>query len=64
MKTITIDDNPSVLSLMQYILNKIDPNGTHYFAENARKGISLIEENEIRLVFLDIEMPFLAFSAK
>ena len=56
MKTITIDDNSSILSLMRFILNKIDPNGSHFFADNAKDGISLIEEHDIRVVFLDIEM--------
>lgn len=56
MKTITIDDNSSVLALMRFILNKIDPTGAHFFAENAKEGISLIEKHDIRVVFLDIEM--------
>ncbi len=57
MKTITIDDNRSILELMKFIMNKIDPSGKHFFTDNAKNGLSLIEEENIRLVFLDIEMP-------
>ena len=57
MKTITIDDNRSILNLMRFLMNKIDPGGTHYFADNAAQGLSLIENEGIRIVFLDIEMP-------
>lgn len=57
MKTITIDDNPAILDLMRFILNKIDPEGSHFFADNAAGGLEIIESQGIRIVFLDIEMP-------
>lgn len=57
MKTITIDDNPAILDLMRFILNKIDPEGSHFFADNAAEGLEIIESQGIRIVFLDIEMP-------
>ena len=57
MKTITIDDNPSILNLMKYIMNKIDPSGSHFFVASAEEGFVLIEREKIRIVFLDIEMP-------
>ena len=57
MKTITIDDNPAILDLMRFILNKTDPKGTHFFADNAAEGLEIIESQGIRIVFLDIEMP-------
>ena len=57
MKTITIDDNPSILNLMRFIMNKIDPEGSHFFVSSAEEGFSLIEIEGIRIVFLDIEMP-------
>ena len=43
MKTITIDDNPAILVLMRFILNKIDPEGSHFFADNAAEGLEIIE---------------------
>ena len=57
MKTITIDDNQAILELMRFILNKIDPNGTHYFFCSAEKGFEIIDSEGVRIVFLDIEMP-------
>ena len=57
MKTITIDDNPSILNLMRFIMNKIAPEGSHFFVSSAEEGFSLIEREGIRIVFLDIEMP-------
>lgn len=57
MKTITIDDNHGILDMMRFVLKQIDPNGTHFFADSAEKGVSLIEKEAIRIVFLDIEMP-------
>ncbi len=57
MKTITIDDNRSILELMQHILNQIAPNGKHFFADNAEEALQIIERERIRIIFLDIEMP-------
>lgn len=57
MKTITIDDNRAILELMKYIMNKIDPSGSHFFAASAEEGYEIIEREQIRIVFLDIEMP-------
>ena len=53
MKTITIDDNPSILNLMRFIMNKIAPEGSHFFVSSAEEGFSLIEREGIRIVFLD-----------
>lgn len=58
MKTITIDDNQAILDLMRFILNKIDPNGTHYFACSAEKGFEIDSEG-VRIVFLDIDRHYL-----
>ena len=57
MRTITIDDNPSILNRMKYIMNRIDPSGSHFFVSSAEEGFALIEKEDIRIVFLDIEMP-------
>ena len=57
MKTITSDDNKAILDLMRFILNKIDPNGMHFFADSAEKGLEVIENEGVRIIFLDIEMP-------
>lgn len=57
MKTITIDDNHCILDLMKYIMNKLDPDGKHFFAGTAEEGLEIIEKEDIRIVFLDIEMP-------
>lgn len=63
MKTITIDDNPAILELMKVILQRIDPTGKHFFAGSSEDGLQLIQENNIRIIFLDIEMPGLSGDA-
>jgi two-component SAPR family response regulator len=60
MKTITIDDNHGILDLMRFIMQQIDPKGSHFFADSAEEGIELIRREGIRTVFLDIEMPNLS----
>ncbi|MBQ1658300.1 MAG: response regulator [Acutalibacteraceae bacterium] len=57
MKTITIDDNSSILDLMRFFMNNIDPNGTHYFVDSVHKALDIIEDEGVRIVFLDFEMP-------
>ena len=57
MITVTIDDNQAILELMKYIMNKIDPDGSHFFACSAKDGLQLIESKKADIVFLDIEMP-------
>ena len=32
MISVTIDDNQAILDLMKYIMNKIDPEGSHFFS--------------------------------
>lgn len=63
MKTITIDDNQAILDLMRFILGRIDPEGEHFFASSAKEGLDIIEKERIRIVFLDIEMPYLSGDA-
>ncbi len=57
MISVTIDDNQAILDLMKYIINKIDPEGSHFFACSAHEGLMMIESKRADVVFLDIEMP-------
>ncbi|MBQ1658656.1 MAG: response regulator [Clostridia bacterium] len=57
MISVTIDDNQAILDLMKYIMNKIDPEGSHFFACSAHEGLMMIESKRADVVFLDIEMP-------
>jgi len=56
MISVTIDDNQAILDLMKYIMNKIDPEGSHFFACSAHEGLMMIESKRADVVFLDIEM--------
>lgn len=38
-------------------MNRIAPSGSHYFVDSAEEGFALIEKENIRIIFLDIEMP-------
>lgn len=42
---------------MKFIMNRIAPSGSHYFVDSAEEGFALIEKENIRIIFLDIEMP-------
>lgn len=57
MRSITIDDNASILEIMKLILEKTDPNGFHRFAASAAEGLEIIGREHIEIVFLDMEMP-------
>ena len=57
MITVFADDNENARIMMQRMLGKIDPDGTHYFTDNAIKALEIIDETKTDIVFLDIEMP-------
>ncbi|MBP0987732.1 MAG: response regulator [Oscillospiraceae bacterium] len=57
MRTITIDDNQSVLDSMRHIMQNLDPDGTHYYALSAEEGIRIVRRHRIDIAFLDMEMP-------
>lgn len=56
MITLSVDDQNEARELMLYMLNKIDPNGTHLSASNMKEAMSLIND-DVQIIFLDIEMP-------
>ena len=56
MITLSVDDQKEARELMLYMLNKIDPNGTHLSASNMKEAMSLIND-DVQIIFLDIEMP-------
>ena len=56
MLTLSIDDQKTATDLMTYMLNKIDPEGTHLAANSASEAMTILN-NDIQIVFLDIEMP-------
>ena len=56
MITLSVDDQKSVTNLMLYMLNRIDPNGTHMSASNMKQAMELLND-EVQILFLDIEMP-------
>ncbi len=56
MITLSVDDQKSVTDLMLYMLNRIDPNGTHMSASNMKQAMELLND-EVQILFLDIEMP-------
>ncbi|MBP3760110.1 MAG: response regulator, partial [Ruminococcus sp.] len=56
MITLSVDDQKSSAELMQFMLNNIDPEGTHMIAGSAEEALSLLN-NTVQIVFFDIEMP-------
>ena len=58
MKAIIIDDEPRARNLLQKMLAEINNISLEVFtAKNLLEGIALIEKEQPKLVFLDIEMP-------
>jgi two-component SAPR family response regulator len=60
MISLAVDDNEAVTRLMIKMLRDIDPEGTHLTAGNAENALEIIRQNQIQVLFLDIEMPNLS----
>ncbi len=58
MITLSVDDQKEVTELMLFMLNKIDPGGTHMSASNMKEAFALLND-DVQIIFLDIEMPSL-----
>ena len=56
MITLTVDDQQEAADLMLFMLQKIDPAGTHLRASNMKEALTLLND-EVQIIFLDIEMP-------
>ena len=56
MITLSVDDQKEAAELMLYMLQKIDPNGTHMCASNMTDAFRLLND-EVQIIFLDIELP-------
>lgn len=56
MVTLSVDDQKTSTDLMKFMLNRIDPSGTHMTASCMDEALSLIND-KVQIVFLDIEMP-------
>lgn len=56
MITLSVDDQKTSTDLMIFMLQKIDPSGTHMTASNMDEAFNMLTD-EVQIVFLDIEMP-------
>lgn len=57
MFTLTVDDRQLIVTMVQTILGRLDPEGTHLGASKAADALRLAEENPVDVAFLDVEMP-------
>ncbi len=57
MVTLTVDDRQLVVSLMQTILKRLDPQGLHLGSTLPAEALELAEKNPLDVAFLDVEMP-------
>ncbi|MBQ3702851.1 MAG: response regulator [Oscillospiraceae bacterium] len=57
MVTLTVDDRKLIVTLMQGILQKLDPTGTHLGANTPGDALRLAKETPPEVAFLDVEMP-------
>lgn len=61
MRSILIDDEPSALAELQYLLERSHPNVSIIAkAQGGQEGLRLTQEHSPDLLFLDIEMPDLS----
>ncbi len=56
MITLSVDDQKESTELMLFMLNRIDPKGTHMSASGIKEALDLIND-DVQILFLDIEMP-------
>ncbi len=56
MITLSVDDQKNSRDLMQFLLKKIDPNGTHSTAATLDEAFEILNDG-FDIVFMDIEMP-------
>ena len=56
MITLSVDDQKNARDFIQFLLKKIDPQGSHYTAASAEEAFGIVNES-FDIVFLDIEMP-------
>ena len=57
MHILVLDDKKLVVDGVLRILKRIDPNGEHWGTSDCSEALELIKEQQIDIVFLDIEMP-------
>ena len=57
MYTLTVDDRHLIVSMMQTILKRIDPEGTHLGTSHPAEALALAEDTPLDVAFLDVEMP-------
>ena len=57
MRTLTVDDRKAVVSMMNRILERIDPRGQHTGLTDPQEALNMSREKPFDVAFLDIEMP-------
>ena len=57
MHILVLDDKKLVVDGVLRILKRIDPNGEHWGTSDCSEALELVKEQQIDIVFLDIEMP-------
>ena len=57
MHILVLDDNQLVVDGVLRILDRIDPNGVHIGTDSPSEALTIVKEEQIDIVFLDIEMP-------
>lgn len=60
MKCIVIDDEPLAIDLLKDYLDKIPYMELKKTFTNPLEGLTYLQENQVDLVFLDVELPFLS----
>lgn len=57
MRTLIVDDRSTIVSMMQRILTRLDPDGIHNGTTDPAEAVRLATEESYDAAFLDIEMP-------
>lgn len=57
MRTLTVDDRKAVVSMMNRILERIDPQGEHVGLTNPQEALEMSRDRAVDVAFLDVEMP-------
>ena len=53
MITLSVDDQPEISEMIQHLMTKIDPSGTHMTANTAEQAFKLRLQESVNVIFYE-----------
>ncbi|MCR5283138.1 MAG: response regulator [Lachnospiraceae bacterium] len=57
MFTITVDDKQPIVNMMNRLLTRLDPEGSHQGFVDAMEALAMVKRQPVDVAFLDVDMP-------